>query len=350
MTLPALPRRQLLAALALPFIARAAQASPDANAMPDDRFPRGATLLIAGPAGGALDRVADQLGAGLQAHLPAGTQLHHDPVGGVDGVTGANIFANQINPNGATALLVPGAASLAWLAGDSRVHFDPSRWLPILARTTPAFVVGRTGSPAIGPGTRLRVASGGPISPALAAMLAVDLLGADVHPVYGLGDDDEALAALVDNRVDVVLLRGQQHLASLNSRATDVTPQFALGTPSADGTFERDPLAPNVPTLVEYNAGQGYAPTGGVRFAAWACSASAAQLQYALVLPGLSPASTVALWRGAGAQALAPDLASSVEIVYDSAASAVLRALCPSGAALLQLRGWLADRLGWQPG
>jgi tripartite-type tricarboxylate transporter receptor subunit TctC len=138
MTLPALPRRQLLAALALPFIARAAQASPDANAMPDDRFPRGATLLIAGPAGGALDRVADQLGAGLQAHLPAGTQLHHDPVGGVDGVTGANIFANQINPNGATALLVPGKRG-----GDSRVHFDPSRWLPILARTTPAFVVDR---------------------------------------------------------------------------------------------------------------------------------------------------------------------------------------------------------------
>jgi hypothetical protein len=67
-------------------------------------------------------------------------------------------------------------------------------------------------------------------------------------------------------------------------------------------------------------------------------------------LPSLTPSSEVALWREAGAQALTPDLATSTDMFYASAASLLLRSLSPGGAALLDLREWLADRLGWQPG
>jgi hypothetical protein len=271
-------------------------------------------------------------------------------VGGIDGVTGANQFAAQTGPDGGTAMLLPGAATLAWLAGDSRVHFDPSRWLPILARTSPAVVLGRGGAAAIGPGQRLRVASGGPVSPALAAMLAVDLLGADVVPVYGLGNAAAAAAAVQNGAADVALVHGLAQVASLTTRYPAVRPQFCFGTPAASGGFRRDAELPQVPTLIEYSRAAGLPTPSGPRFEAWACAAGAARLHYALVLPSLTPASAVALWRQAGAQAVTPDLASSSDMFYASAASLLLRSLSPGGAALLELRQWLADRLGWQPG
>lgn len=343
MTAPGCSRRRVLAGLALSL------AVPGRSIAASDAFPGRVKLMVAGPAGGALDQVARTLSTGLAAHLPSGSGFGYDTVGGLDGVTGANQFAAVSTLDGSVALLVPGAASLAWLAGDSRVHFDPSRWLPIMARTSPAFVVGQAGA-TVRPGARLRVASGGAVSPALAAMLAVDLIGAQVQPVYGLAEDSAALAALQNGEVDAVLLRGPSRLARLRLHHPELRPQFTFGTPTGAGDYQRDPLIPAVPTLVEYNARFGRVTPKGPRFDAWACAASAAQLQYALVLPGLTPPSAVALWRNAGAQALAPDLASATDMVYASAASVLLRTLCPGGAALLELRTWLADRLGWQPG
>jgi hypothetical protein len=334
----------VLQALALaPFSAVATAAEAE------EAFPRRVTLLVAGPSGSALDLVSRTLGAGLQAHLPAGTEVTRTSVGGMDGVTGANQFATESGPDGGAAMLLPGAATLAWLAGDSRVHFDPSRWLPILARTSPAVVLGRSGEPRIAPGQKLRVASGGPVSPALAAMLAVDLLGADVEPVYGLGDSAAAAAAVQSGAADVALVHGLAQFASLTARYPAVRPRFCFGARAANGAFQRDAELPQVPTLIEYSKAAGQTAPSGPRFEAWACAAGAARLQYALVLPSLTPGSAVALWRQAGAQAVTPDLASSSDMFYAAAASLLLRSLSPGGAALLELRQWLADRLGWQP-
>jgi hypothetical protein len=338
-------RRQVLGALALAPLGGAATAAESGEPFPDR-----VTLIVAGPAGGSLDQVARTLASGLQQHLPAGTRLSREAVGGVDGVTGANQFATQTGMDGGSAMLLPGAATLAWLAGDSRVHFDPSRWLPILARSSPAVVLGRSGAAPIKPGQAIRVASGGPISPALAAMLAVDLLGADVVPVYGLGEPAAAAAALQTGAVDVALVRGMMQLAGLIARYPAVRPQFSFGMRDAAGELHRDAEVPEVPTLVEYSTALGRPVPSGPRFEAWCCAASAARLQYALVLPSLTPSSEVALWREAGAQALTPDLATSTDMFYASAASLLLRSLSPGGAALLDLREWLADRLGWQPG
>jgi tripartite-type tricarboxylate transporter receptor subunit TctC len=354
-------RRRILQALALaPFAGRAWASQTDA-------FPDHVTLLIAGPSGGGLDEVGRTLASKLQQHMPAGTAVAALSIGGVDGVTGANQFATQTGLDGGTAMLVPGAAVLAWLAGDSRVHFDPSRWLPIIARTAPAIasghaeaelrlrggIIARTAPAivvghAIRPGRRVRVAAGSAISPALAAMLAFDLLGAEVQPVFGLGDPATALSALQAGHVEAVLLHGSAPLESLAADYPAAQPQFSFGVPTGDGAYRRDDAAPEIPTLLEYNTALGRPAPAGPRFEAWCCAAGAVQLQYALVLPSLTPPSGVALWHEAGAHALAPD--SDGAILYASAASVLLRSLNPRGATLLDLRGWLADRLGWQPG
>ena len=342
----ALTRRCMLAAAASAAVLpgwRAAQAEDGLDA-----FPKHVTLIVAGPAGSRLDSVSKALLPGLQMHLPPDTLIGRDTVGGLDGVTGANQFATDMQADGAAALLVPGAAPLAWLVGDSRVHFDPSRWLPVLAGVGPAMVVGRINL-ALRPGVRVRVAAGSAISPALSAMLAIDLLGATVVPVYGLDDEQAALAALTAGRVDAVLIRSVTNLNALSTLAPGAGPIFSGGLPDSDGGYHRDTIAPVTPTFIEYAVAQGRSAPAGPRFDAWRCAAAAAQLRYALVLPSLTPPSAVALWRDAGTHAFSENLAASNDVVYSSAASGLTRSLNPSAAALLDLRGWLATHLGWQP-
>ena len=338
-------RRQLLGGLTL---------LGGACAMPGqgwaaDAFPHDVTLMVAGPVGGALDQAARAMVPGLLAGLPPNTALVRRPIGGLDGVSGANSFMVDATLDGGTALLVPGAASLAWLAGDSRVHFDPSRWLAVMASTIPGFLVVRDATRIV-PGRPARVASQGAVSPSLAALLGLDLLGARVYPVGGLADTEAALAALDEGSVDAVLLRGNGTMARLAQSDGRFRPLCTLGTPQAGGGLARDRLAPSVPTLAEYAVTVDSPLPRGPKYDAWLCAAGAAQLRYTLVLPSLIPAAAVAIWRNAGAQAVSGSLNASVNIMLASAAAALLRALSPGGAALLELRTWLAERLGWRPG
>ena len=75
-------------------------------------------------------------------------------VGGIDGVTGANQFDARVEPDGATALLVPGTAAMCWLTGEARARFDFSRWIPLWAGMGSAVLVSR-GPLANGGGVRL---------------------------------------------------------------------------------------------------------------------------------------------------------------------------------------------------
>ena len=41
-----------------------------------------------------------------------------------------------------TVLLAPGEAALAWMVGDPRAQFDVGHWVPVMAGTASAIVVG----------------------------------------------------------------------------------------------------------------------------------------------------------------------------------------------------------------
>jgi hypothetical protein len=120
--------------------------------------------------------MAPALGRALQQ----GAALPRQNVGGPDGVTGANQFDAHANPDGSTALLVPGQAALSWLCGDTRVKFDAGRWVPVWAGSTSAALATRV---KLVPGQTVRVAVGNLIGPELAGLLALDLLGIDAVPV-----------------------------------------------------------------------------------------------------------------------------------------------------------------------
>ena len=331
------------------LLGSAAALAAGAAALPNAAFPEGATLLVAGPEGGPLDGWAGWLAPSLGRALPPGTTLRKDVVGGIDGVTGANQFEARTVPDGGTALLLPGSAAMAWLVGDPRARFDVGQWIPALAGVTPGLLMSRMPIAAGGP--PLRIAASGPAGAELPALLALDLLGVPWVPVFGLVDAT-AISALSTGQVDAVCLHGRRvaEFAQLLG-AVGVRPAFSFGSVDEAGQRQRDPSFPATPDASELLAARPETPLRK----AWRATAAASELEVALVLPHLTPAAMVALWRRACAQAVesgpVQEQASAVGVrpLGAPAATASTAAVLADATSQLELRNWLATRLNYRP-
>lgn len=358
----AVGRRTLLLALSgLVATLRTVRAAPDPDRMAGaaleggSSFLRNPTLLVAGPPDAAPGRLARLLAPRLGSALQAGAALPVSATGGRDGVTGANAFEALTAPDGSTAMLVPGAAAIAWLAGDPRVHFDASRWVPALASLSSGVVVGRTDADAPRAGRTLRVAASTATGAELPALLGLSMLSVEPSPVFGLSEPADAEAALRDGRVDAIFLGGHdvpQRLRVLNRLG--FAPVFSLGGSDED-SLAADPALDGVPAFAERFRQRFGHPPAGPLFAAWRAIAAAARLDVALVLPPLAPPSLVARWRSACESALSDlGLVSATRTAQVDAvpAPACVQALARINAdetAQLSLRRWIAARPGWRP-
>lgn len=352
--LPSLDRRRLLGLLGgLPLAGWAEPARAMRAAQAATVFADAATILVAGPDGGLLDRWGRALGPALAQSLPPETTLRRSMVGAADGVTGANQFGARAAPDGQTVLLAPGEAVLAWLVGDPRAQYDVGRWMTVMVGVTPAVVMARPGT--IAPGQRLRLPSAGPAGVGLPATLGLEMLGMRTDLLPPL-PEDALPAAMAQGAVDAAFLRGHQVIDQARAlAAAGAQPVFTLGALDPNGRIMRCAAFPNVPTLAElYPTLHGQTLTGPL-YAAWCAAAIASQLEYALVLPQLTPAAMVALWRRAGAEAATTlevqQLATGagVRAIGGSEATATAGAAAADQAALLALRGWLAGRFNWKP-
>jgi hypothetical protein len=182
----------------------------------------------------------------------------------------------------------------------------------------------------------------------MAALLAVELLGLQLEPVFGLAQRDAAARALTSGAVDAVFVHGPDTTAHVAQLAAAGAPaQFALGLPG-EKAWQRDPLMTTLPALPELLAGRDVPRSLA---AAWAAVAMASQLEFGLVLPALSPAPRVAQWRRAGdvaAEALR-DAVADVRLLSAAQAAPAAKALAPDAQAMVELRQWLASRFKWQP-
>ena len=333
----ALPRRALVCSLALAALPGAREAS---------LLPEGATLLVAGPEGGDTDRWGEALGRAL-----APSRVRREKVGGADGVTGANQFEARAAPDGGTALLTPGAAATAWLVGDVRAQFDAARWVPVLAGIGSGVLVSRV---AARPGGMIRMAVASVAGPDLPGLLGLDLLGVAVEPVPSLAGA-AAHQALLAGEVDALFMRGPGAAGVVQALALAGVPaMFTVGALDDTGQPQRDQLFPDLPAFPELLARR--QPLSGALYAAWRSVAAAAALDVALVLPRETPASMVALWRRACAQAAgSPDLqtlaaAQDARPLVAVPAAISTAAVAADAEALTELRRWLQQRHGWRPG
>ncbi len=341
-------RRHFLAGLgAAPFGARAALADAGAPSL---------SLLVAGPAGEQTSRWANAFALAMSAGFPGSPALITDEEGGLDGVTGANRLDALVMPDGKTAAILPGAALIEWMTGDSRVHFDPTRWLPVLAGTNSGVLVARLGSTpptlkALQAFAPLRLAVDRPESDDLAALLALERLGVTAAPLFGLRGTAAKTRAFVAGEVDAVFLCGEgvpEDIAPLTANAG--VPVFSLGQVDASGAVALDPLLPGVPDVA------GLASTAAVLDAAYLAAAAAARLDFFMVLPRLCDPASVAIWRQAAKAGLgdagiaAAAMASSVNLLGADGASAELLALDISMPDQAGLQAYLSTNFGWHPG
>ncbi len=313
-----------------------------------------ATMIVGGPADGAAGSLANVLAPLLGPALLGDAALGVQPTGGLDGVTAANAFESRASPDGSTALMVPGTASLAWLAGDPRVHFDAGLWVPALAATAPVVLVGRR-MPA--PGAPFRFAGSGPAGREMPALLALELLHTNVEARFDIRVPAEAEAALREGAADGIVLGGRDVPARLASLAAEgIFPVFALGgLPDGSGLPARDPAIPHVETFDAFTwRTTGARPTGPL-LPGYRAAAAAARLDTALVLPQLASAGIVALWRAAcdmAADAPALRSMSAREAVQPLSAPDCVAAVAATVAgetAQLDLHRFLSERYGWHP-
>jgi len=137
--------------------------------------------------------------------------------------------------------------------------------------------------------------------------------------------------------------------------AVGAQPLFTFGALDDAGHVSREPAYPAVPNFAElYAARIGSTPSDPL-CNAWSAAAAATQLEFGLVLPQLTPAAMVALWRRAGVDAVASlgvqATAATVDVrpLGGPAATANTAALAVNVAALQELRRWLASRFNWRP-
>ncbi len=322
-------RRRLLPAMAA---ALAAPAGARASLLPGT-----ATLLAPGPEETAAAALAARFAAALGRGASSAVHIRVELLGGADGVTAANRFAAAATPDGRYLLQLAGGAAQARLIGDPRARFDLAGLLPVAALRGGLVLAGRGPAP-LGSGQPLRLALGAAEAGESCALLACDMVGLPAQPLLGLSPA-QAEAALAAGEVQAIVLRGgqlPQRLQALGAQAWWLL----------DGSAGRDAALPGIPALPEL-VGAVQAPLlDGFRAAA----ASAATMA-ALVLPALTPAATVAPWRAAAQrwQEEEARTAGGFRPVSAEDAMRCLAALAPPPEAARAYRGWMQQRLGWQP-
>jgi len=328
---PAATRRGVIGGL---LAAAASRPLAAATAVPD-----AATLLAPGPEEGAAAAYAQQAARGLARGLVHATAMRVSILGGADGITAANRFAVAAPADGRMLLAFPGQAAQALLIGDPRARFEPRQWPAVTGSQAPVLLAGRG---ALQAAHSLRLALSGPAAPEVAAMLALDLLGRAATPVF-LPVAMAPEAAVAVGSADAIVMAGAE--APARAAALGLTPWFVFDN-AAGG---RDPALPELPALGELLAD----PSHPDLLAGCRAAAAALRVRALVVLPALTPADSVALWRGAaqrwGDAEPAPAEAGGHR-VHAQAAADLLATLCPGPETLLAYREWLHRRLGFQAG
>lgn len=315
------------------------------------------TLMVAGPNGGRTSRWGNAFALALSRGFAGTPSIMTNAVGGLDGVTGANQLDTLMIPDGTSAAILPGATLTAYLVGDVRVHYDPTKWTPVLAGcnsgvlmlrapkgTVPSLETLQKMSP-------LRFGAASVQSKDLAGLLALARLGVQIAPVFGLHSSVEKTNAFVAGTVDAVFICGEGVPEDLDALiASGAVPAFCIGAPQPSGIIGPDPLFPDLALATAL--GPAVSP---LLDTAYKAAAAAARLDFMLVLPHLTAANAVAQWRSAAlAAAQSPAIAAAAQASSISLQSAfvladLLATLTNVPVTQPQLLAFLTKSYGWQP-
>jgi len=324
------------------------------------------TMIVPFKEGGGTDKWARFYAPRLAEQLPGKPAVVVKNMPGAGSTKGANHFASgRVDADGLTIFASSGSTQFPYLLGDPRVKYDYADWNVVLASATGgvAYLPADLGAkfqadPKSVLGEQFIYGSQGATKLDLIPLLAFELLGMQVEPVFGLkGRGDGRLMfergeANIDYQTSSAFL---SKVAPLVEEGKAVA-MMNWGALDQDGNIVRDPTFPDMPTFKEvYTQVHGKAPSG-TAWEAWK----------AFFVAGFAAQKMVFLPKGASQEMIntysnafkaATQKADFAEASkkrlgkYEQATGATADAFKKRGtqvdpAALNYVKGWLKDRYG----
>ncbi len=198
---------------------------------------------------------------------------------GAGSTKGANWFQEQSYDDGTLIFGSSGSTQFPYLLGDPRVRYEYNDWNVVLASGTggvaylPPDLAGMmNGMDATAlQGTDFIYGSQGATRLDLVPLLAWEMLGLQVEPVFGIkGRGDGRLMfergeANIDYQTSSSFLKGVTPLVE----AGTAVPMMSWGALDADGNIVRDPTFPDMPTFKEVCDATPGCETSGEKWDAW---------------------------------------------------------------------------------
>lgn len=207
----------------------------------------------------------------LSQALPGKPTVVVKNVPGGSSITGTNQFVQRARPDGLSILGTSGSTQLPYLLDDPRVRYELKELIPVLVSPTGGVVyvnpsTGAASARDLGKlrGKKMKYGSQGPTSLDLVPVLAFEIMGLDVDPVFGLNRGPARVAfergeSLIDYQTTSAYLRNVVPLV----KAGKAVPLFSWGVLDDQGQFVRDPTFPDLPHFAEaYETAHGKKPSG----------------------------------------------------------------------------------------
>ena len=207
----------------------------------------------------------------LQPELPGDVSVTIEYMSGAGSTKGANFFQNEAEPDGCTILGTSGSTQFPYLLGDPRVEYEYEDWNIVLA--TPTGGVAYTTAELADKldSTTLVYGSQGATSLDLVPLLAFELMGYKVEPIFGLKGRSAGRAAFLAGETNVDYQTSSAYLANIVPvvEAGDAVPLFSWGAVGDNGELVRDPTFPDIPHFSEVLAEKNPDAMNTPGYAAW---------------------------------------------------------------------------------
>jgi tripartite-type tricarboxylate transporter receptor subunit TctC len=347
-----------LAAASLALLAALYPAAPRAA----DFSGKTIEFVIPFPTAGGSDVWARFFAPFLAEALPGKPTVVVKNVPGGGSITGTNQFVQRAKPDGLSIIGTSGSTQFPYLLGDPRVRYEYRDWIPVLASPTGGVVYVNPGLGARDArdiaklkGKDLKFGSQGATSLDLVPVLAFEIMGLDVDPVFGLNRGPARVAyergeSLIDYQTSSAYLRNVVPLI----KAGKAVPLFSWGVLNAKGEFVRDPTFPDLPHFAEaYEMAYGKKPFGTAYEAFKAFVVAGFAAQKPIFLPKGTPKDIVDTYvqaldkvvkTPAFKQKAGDELGDYEQAVGPAAQEAVKVALSIDPQAKAWVRDWLTRR------
>ena len=231
------------------------------------------TWIIPFKEGGGSDKWSRFYAPRLSQALPGKPPVVVKNMPGAGSTKGANYFASsRVKPNGLTILGTSGSTQFPYLLGDPRVKFDYKDWQVVLASATGgvAYLPADLGAkwkvdPKSIMDTQFIYGSQGATRLDLVALLAFEMLGLKVEPVFGIKGRGAGRLMFERGEVNIDYQTSSAFLSKVTPLVAEgkAVPIMSWGALDEAGNIVRDPTFPDLPSFKEvYTQVKGEQPSG----------------------------------------------------------------------------------------